>query len=74
MIESEAAMVTINQASEKYIESVRLARSQHTARAYGNGMRAFIETLSSNGINPDGDIAGMDEDAITSFSAYLKRL
>jgi len=67
-------MVSINQASGKYIESISQARSKHTARAYGNGMKAFIETLSNNGINPDGDITGLNEDAITLFSAYLKRL
>jgi site-specific recombinase XerC len=67
-------MVTVNVAMDKYIESISLARSKHTTRAYRNGMKSFIETLSSNGVSPDADISAVDEDAITLFSVDLKRL
>ncbi len=68
-------MSTISDAMRDYLESVEMARSQHTAKAYANGMRYFTQALRENGIQPDkADVIDLREDAITWLCGSLKRL
>jgi site-specific recombinase XerD len=64
---------TTNQAIQKYLNSVALARSPNTARTYRNALNAFLESLIDSDTNPDEqEISALSEDAVTSFARYLK--
>ena len=68
-------MSTISDAIRDYLESVEMARSQHTAKAYANGLRYFTHALRVNGIQPDeASVADLQEDAITWLCRVLKDL
>lgn len=65
--------LTIAEAIAAYLDSVRLSRSENTARTYGNAMRSFAFSLEDAGISPDEEsISSLDEDFITQFAADLK--
>lgn len=65
--------LTISQAIQDYLESVRLARSENTARTYANGLNAFCKTLVDHHQEPDKiRISELSEDAIVWFAAALK--
>jgi len=65
--------MVIKEAIEGYLESVKLARSAHTARAYRNAMNRFVDSLSNNGIDVDQDPPStLNEDSIVFFANDLK--
>ncbi len=64
---------TIYSCALEYIASVRLARSEHTASTYSNGLKFFQETLRLNDIDPiKTDIQDLSEDAILLMTKSLK--
>ena len=65
--------MVIKESVEDYLESVKLARSAHTARTYRNAMNRFINSLTNNGIDIDQDPPGaLNEDTIVFFANDLK--
>ena len=44
---------SITQTIEKYLNTVRMARSVNTGRAYANGMRMFTAVLKENHLDPE---------------------
>jgi len=65
--------LAISQAIQLYIDAIRLARSEHTARAYNNAMNAFIETMKENGPPLDRQkLSELTEDAVSWFAQDLK--
>jgi len=68
-------MITIQNAIDQYLESVRLARSARTAVTYANAMHYFIETLQRHGLDTEkDDLSRLNEDAITWLAQDLKSL
>jgi integrase/recombinase XerC len=69
----ETTMISISQAIKEYLESVKLARSQNTARSYRIAMNAFSTVLAENGYPLETDaIHDLTEDAVTWFANFLK--
>ena len=67
--------LTIAQALEKYLESVRLARSQNTCRTYTNAMRFLRDVLKENGVDPQISPAiKLTEDVVVWMAIALKDL
>ncbi len=65
--------MVIKDAIEDYLETVRLARSAHTARTYRNALNRFVYSLSNNGINVNQDPPdSLNEDSIVFFANELK--
>ena len=65
--------MTIQQYSEKYIDNIRLSRSENTARAYNNAISLFFLVLNERWIDPETELAtNLSEDAIAWFATYLK--
>lgn len=65
--------VSIQQSIEDYLDSVKLARSQNTARTYANAMNAFSAVLDAEGIDFTEDrLDKLAEDAVAWFAAALK--
>ena len=68
-------MDTIDSALAKYLDTVKLGRSAHTARTYANAANAFRAALQKNHIDPQkAPTADLSEDAITWLVKYLKDL
>ena len=66
-------MTTIREAITNYLETVRLARSQHTARTYSNALNVFQQILKKHKIDPEtSPIDSLKEDAIAWFVTALK--
>lgn len=64
---------TISDCIEAYLDSVKLARSENTARTYRNGMNLFIQVLAEKEISPHYDsIEKLPEDAVAWFASSLK--
>lgn len=73
MIESPASSLSISAACAQYLDSVRLARSENTARTYRNGMAIFLALLRDHKIEPDTHpVAALPEDAIVWMATGLK--
>lgn len=67
------AINTISSVAERYINSVKMARSSHTAATYGNAVDFYLETLRRNGIDPDSTpIQEIKEDSIVLLASSLK--
>ncbi|MFH2039337.1 MAG: tyrosine-type recombinase/integrase [Chloroflexota bacterium] len=65
--------MTIKQFSEKYIDNIRMSRTENTARAYKNAINLFFLVLNERWIDPDTELAtNLTEDAIAWFATYLK--
>ncbi len=65
--------LTVAQAIARYLDNVSLARSENTARTYGNALRAFSTALSENKFLPEErSIDKLSEDAISWFTVWLK--
>lgn len=65
--------LTISQAIDQYLSSVKLARSVHTAATYKNAIRSFVSTLNDHGIISEQNPLGiLTEDAIAWFASDLK--
>ena len=66
-------MPTIDQALASYVDLVRLSRSMHTARAYGNAANIFRAVLKKNGLDASATSSTeLHEDAIAWLVKYLK--
>jgi integrase/recombinase XerC len=66
-------MPTIAQSIAAYLDSVHLARSESTARTYGNALNSFSLTLEDKKQLPEETpIADLSEDAIVWFATALK--
>jgi integrase/recombinase XerC len=64
---------SIAQAIEKYLESVKLARSPNTGRTYTNAMHFLVVVLKKNGIDPQGTpVSEISEDVIVWMAISLK--
>jgi integrase/recombinase XerC len=64
---------TIVQAVDKYLESVKLARSVNTSRTYANAMHLLINVLRENGVDPEvSPIANLKEDTLVWMAIALK--
>lgn len=66
-------MNTITSVAEKYINSVKMARSSHTASTYKNAVSFYLVTLRLNKIDPDNaPITSLNEDTIVMLATALK--
>ncbi|PKO03533.1 MAG: hypothetical protein CVU43_02065 [Chloroflexi bacterium HGW-Chloroflexi-5] len=66
-------METITSVAGNYINSVKLARSPHTASTYKNAMSFYLETLRINEIDPDNaPISTLHEETIVMLATALK--
>lgn len=66
---------TVRASTDAFLTGVALARSPNTARAYKNGIQAFLEALRAEGIDPIALApARTEEDWIIPFAAALKSL
>jgi len=64
---------TLSQAIAAYLDSVRLARSENTARSYGKALSIFQEVLKENDLDPQNSPAqNITEEAIVWMAATLK--
>ncbi len=64
---------TIQYCIAAFLDSVKLARSQNTARTYQNGLAIFQETLRQHSLNPAHQmISDLPEDSIAWFITDLK--
>ncbi|MBI3738601.1 MAG: tyrosine-type recombinase/integrase [Chloroflexi bacterium] len=66
---------TIATAITQYLETVKLARAQHTVRTYANALNIFREVLRSKKIDAESSpVSTLTEDAIAWMAKYLKDL
>ena len=73
MAEKTGAPVMITDVIARYIDMVKLSRSEHTARAYKNGLNIFTEVLTEKWLDPlTTPIEKLTEDIIAPFAMYLK--
>ena len=64
---------TLLDAIQDYLDSVRLSRSENTARTYTNAMQSFLASWMKNGLDPaEMDVSEIREDFIGDFAADLK--
>jgi integrase/recombinase XerC len=64
---------TINQAVNKYLESVKLARSPNTSRTYANAMNTLLIVLKENDFDPEvSPVSDLTEDVIVRMANALK--
>jgi integrase/recombinase XerC len=67
------ANLTISEAIAKYLDSVKLARSENTARTYGNAMKAFSAVVDEQGLKAEESrIEALEEDSVVWFANALK--
>jgi len=67
--------LTINQAVEEYLESVKLARSPNTSRSYTNAMHSLISVLKENAVDPQvSPVSDLKEDVVVWMAIALKDL
>lgn len=65
--------MTIQQFSDKYLDNIKLSRSENTSRAYKNAITLFFLVLKERWIDPESDlVVKLSEDAIAWFATYLK--
>jgi integrase len=65
--------LTISEAIAMYVDSVKLARSENTARTYGNAMKAFSAVIDEEGLNAEESaIETLEEDSVVWFANALK--
>ena len=65
--------LTIAEAIEQYLENIKTARSEHTARTYANALSVFSRVLIERWKDPENTpIANLSEDGIAWLAAYLK--
>ena len=72
---SKRADLTIIQAADRYLESVKLSRSHNTWRTYTNGMKRFLGVLKDGQVQIETVLASqLDEDVVSWFTRDLKSL
>jgi site-specific recombinase XerD len=65
--------LSIAQSITKYLDTIRMARSVNTARAYSNGLHLFGSVLKENHLDPDHSSASViTEDAASWMADALK--
>jgi site-specific recombinase XerD len=65
--------ITIQAASQRYLEMVEMARSKNTFETYGYAMQAFINLLADHKIEAAATpVTELREDAVGWFAAWLK--
>lgn len=65
--------ITIAEAIARFLDQVKLARSENTTRSYANALQAFAALLKNKKIDPDNTYLNqINEDAVAWFAAYLK--
>ncbi|MGD0751000.1 MAG: tyrosine-type recombinase/integrase [Anaerolineales bacterium] len=65
--------LTIAQAMENYLESVKLARSPNTGRTYSNAMHVLSKVLKENNLDPQVfPVSELSEDAVVWMAVALK--
>lgn len=65
---------SIEESIARYIDSVRLARSDNTARTYANALKAFQNALRRAAIDPQSTpIDQLEEDSVVVFAKALKK-
>lgn len=70
---SQTTMTTIAQATMQYLDNIRLARSENTARSYRNAMNAFAALLSERDLPAEKtNTTELPEDSIAWFASSLK--
>jgi len=63
----------ISEAMKKYLDIVRTARSEHTARAYTNALAVFSTALVEKWLDPSSTpIEKLSEEVLSPFAMYLK--
>jgi len=66
------SFVTISQAMTNYVDTVKLARSEHTARAYKNALNEFSKVLVEKWLDPQTtSVEKLTENLVSAFAAYL---
>ncbi|KAF0112532.1 MAG: integrase/recombinase XerC [Chloroflexi bacterium] len=66
-------ILSITSLVEKYLMSVKMARSPHTASTYANALKFYLDTLRLNKIDPDTTpINDLQEDSIVLMAVALK--
>lgn len=66
------ATITIQDAVDRYLDSVKLARSENTALTYKKSIEAFLACLKAEGIAATAPLSKLKEDAVAHFAAYSK--
>jgi len=65
--------ISLLEAVQKYLDSVRLSRSENTARTYTNAMQAFLRSWMKTQRDPaEYSVAEITENFIADFAADLK--
>jgi integrase/recombinase XerC len=65
--------LTIAQAIKMYLESVKMARSPNTGRAYANAMNVFLNILKEHDLNPQVvPVSELTENAMSWMASALK--
>jgi len=73
MAKTRKQEINIADAMAKYLDTVKLARSEHTARAYKNAVNVFSKVLVEEWIDPQSTPIGkLAEDAISPLAVHLK--
>jgi integrase/recombinase XerC len=73
MEKKSAAPLMISDVMAKYIDVVKLSRSEHTARAYKNALKVFNSVLVEKWLDPKNTpIEKLTEDVLSPFAMYLK--
>jgi len=73
MSPSQNNFATITDTVNDYLSTIKLARSENTARTYFNALQLFQSTLRNNNLPPQKtNIQGINEDTISWFAADLK--
>ena len=72
MAEQDKPSLMISDVMAKYIDIVKLSRSEHTARAYKNALQIFRDVLKENWLEPSSTpIEKLTENLISPLAAYL---
>ncbi|HMN11069.1 MAG TPA: tyrosine-type recombinase/integrase [Bellilinea sp.] len=65
--------ITIDDAFQSFLDTIKASRSTNTYKTYKNGMRLYKIILENNSLSPDIDlITKLSEDSISWFAADLK--
>ena len=65
---------TIDTAIDAYLDTIRLARSEHTFTTYKNALNNFKQCLLKNNIDPEKrPVEDINTDAIAWYANYLKK-
>jgi len=69
----ENTSISLLASVHKYLDSVRLSRSENTARTYTNAMQSFLGSWMKDGRDPEDDLVSeITEDFIGDFAKDLK--